>query len=56
VAAHNLKNPFQATHNPSRELVGMVFLLLSCTHGIVSIGSTSKDEEDIKTLRELGEE
>jgi hypothetical protein len=54
-AAHNLKNPFQPIHNPSQELVSMSLLLLSW-YLLYRRQMPSKDEEDIKTLKELGEE
>ena len=55
VAAHNLKNPFQPIHDPSLELVGMVLLLLSW-YRLYRRQMPSKDEEDMKTFKQLGEE
>jgi hypothetical protein len=61
VAAHNLKNPFQPIHSPSRELrvVCMVLLLPSTVmdswYRFYRRQVPSKDKKDIKTLKELGE-
>ena len=51
VAAHNLSNPFQPIHDPSRQLVGMALLLLSW-YRLYRRQMPSKDEEDIKKLKE----
>jgi hypothetical protein len=55
VAAHNLSNPFQLIHDPSKELVGMALLLLSW-YRLYRRQMPSKDEDDIKKLKELGDE
>jgi hypothetical protein len=55
VAAYNLKNPFQPIHDPAKELVSMVLLLLSW-YRLYRRQMPSKDEEDIATLKVLGEE